>query len=114
MKFNDKIIKPTTITINKKTEDSVSPSSTGNNKSSNFRINKIDNNLVDVNSQIMNITSEKKRTKLELISTIIAVVQKSSINPHSNIWIFNCTATTNLLQTAATPGICARDSPQFD
>ena len=61
-KFNDKIIKPTTISINKKTEDSISPSSTGNNNISNFRIDQSNSNLLDVSSQIMKKTSEKKRT----------------------------------------------------
>ena len=114
-KFNDEIIKPTTITFNRKEDESTSPSSTrNNNKSSNFKIDKINNNLVDVNSQIMNITSKKKRTNLEPISTIIAVVQKSSIDPPGTILIFNRTATTNFPQTDATPRIRARDSPQFD
>ena len=45
LKFNDEIIKPTTITFNQKEEDSTSPSSTGNNnnKSSNFKVDRINN-----------------------------------------------------------------------
>ena len=114
-KFNDEIIKPTTITFNRKEDDSTSPSSArNNNKSSNFKIDKINNNLVDVNSQIMNSTSEKKRTKLEPISTVIAVVQKSTVDPPGTISTFNRTATTNFIKTDATPGIRARNSPQLD
>ena len=69
---------------------------------------------MNVSSQIMNKPSEKKQTTLEPTSTIIAVVQKSCVDPPDNILIFNCSTTTDFPQTAATPGIRAWDSPQLN